>query len=74
VTDWTFERFATLVDEMRAAQRSFYRLRRKATGAEHHRLLTEALRLEVKVDHAIEEIGRAARDSLPLFDGGGGGG
>ena len=56
--------FMALVGRMRDAQEAFYRKRRKADADEHHRLLTEALRLEREVDEALDEM--AAR--LPLFD------
>ena len=61
---WDMNRLARLVREMRAAQRGYYRGRRKGTPEQVQGWLDEALRLEAAVDEALKEIDSA----LPLFD------
>ena len=61
---WTLDRLVALARRMRAAQRDYYRKRRKAAPAEAQRLLVEALELEGQMDDALKAIDSA----LPLFD------
>jgi hypothetical protein len=61
---WSLADFSALVTQLRKAQRTYYRERRKATPEQGQLLLNRALWLEHQVDDALEEIA----SHLPLFD------
>jgi hypothetical protein len=62
--NWTLSTFTTLVQQMRKAQRDYYRLRHKSTTEQTHTLLKRALWFEAECDKALLEIA----SGTPLFD------
>jgi hypothetical protein len=65
---WTLSTFATLVSQMRSAQRDYFRNRKRATPQHAQTLLSRSTWLEREVDKALREIAQELASSLPLFD------